>query len=79
MNRNIAYACAALVIVCICIVLALACSIYGLSAISDWFDRVNAWAAQGNTCYASAFIPLSGLVLWKSRGRWGEERSGRKS
>jgi hypothetical protein len=69
-NRNIAYACAALVIVCICGALALAASIYGLSAIVDWFNRANEWAAQGNTCYASAFVPLSiGAVLWKSRSR----------
>ena len=69
-NRNIAFAGAAIVIVCICGALVLACSIYGLSAIVDWFDRVNAWAAQGNTCYATAFVPLSiGLVLWRGRVR----------
>ena len=69
-HRNIAYAGTALVIVCICICLLLVCSIYGLSALVDWFDKVNAWAAQGNTCYATAFVPLGiGLVLWRNRWR----------
>jgi hypothetical protein len=73
-NRNIAYAGAALVIVLICCGLLLACSIYGFPLIGAWFDRLNAWAVEGEgtPCFASAFVPLSiGLILWKGRGKRG--------
>jgi hypothetical protein len=45
---------------------------YVLAAIVEWYNGVSQWAAQGNTCTATAMIPLSviGAVLIR-QGREG--------